>query len=211
MPSTRTRSSLTLARCSPRTSAPSRFSVCMRFPITGPARSTGASCEHRPGVPRLGKDPGQDRAGMESVARIQVLRTRRDARDDPVHQSPQNNLVARLARRDLVAERAVGMDRRVLEDVDHVRYLPLVVSPWCERFREVGAAAPMVLHAVIDPVAAGGRPGCEQGLRCALLAGKPRRCGPPIWLGGGPNFLFTAPPGRWGGGGGRRPLWVCFS
>src|SRR2546427_11910313 len=107
---------------------------------------------------------------MESVARIQVLRTRRDARDDPVHESPQNNLVARLARRDLVAERAVGMDRRVLEDVDHVRYLPLVVSPWCERFREVGAAAPMVLHAVIDPVAAGVAHGVGEGGEMPALA-----------------------------------------
>src|SRR5438067_9221050 len=90
-------------------------------------------------------DPGQDRARMEAVARVQVLGARGDRGHDAVDQRPQHELVARLARRDLVAEGAVGVDRRVLEDVDDVRDLPLLVLPRRERLDEVAAAAAVAL------------------------------------------------------------------
>src|ERR1700693_281531 len=94
---------------------------------------------------KLGDDSAQDRARVEAVARIQVLRARRYSGDDAVQKGAEHDLVAWFAGGDLVSESAVGVDRRVLENVEHVGDLPLLVLPRCQCLKEVAAAAPMVL------------------------------------------------------------------
>src|SRR5260370_24664316 len=89
---------------------------------------------------------------MEAVAGIETLRAGR-YRHDRVHQRSQHQLVARPARRDLVAERPVWMDGSILEEVKGIGHLPFGDPPRLQRLSEVRPAAPVTFCSVLEPVA----------------------------------------------------------
>ena len=91
---------------------------------------------------------------MKTIAWIQILWACGDGRHQAVQQRSHHELVAGLAGRNLVPERAVRPYGGVLKDVDHVGDLPLLVTPRLQRLEEVAAAAAMVFDALIEPVAA---------------------------------------------------------
>src|SRR5712692_7087139 len=129
---------------------------------------------------RQAEDPREDRARVESIAGVEVLWTRGDGGNHAVQQGAHHDLVAGLAGRDLVPEGAVGVDGRVLKDVDHVGDLPLLVSPRSQCFDEVAAAAAMVLNPVIDPVTAAVAHGGDQVVDADVVADDLVYLAPPV-------------------------------
>src|SRR5581483_10921050 len=169
------------------TLAPSRASssaTARPMPLLAPVTSATLPVSWRSMDPSLllSDDPRQYRARVKSVAGVQVLRARRDRGDDAVDERAQDDLVARLAGRDLVAERADLVDGRVLDDVDDVGDLPLLVLPLSERLGEVRAAAPVVLDAVVELVAPRVAHRRDQVVRAYLIRDHRVHVAPPVRL-----------------------------
>src|SRR5215467_2257821 len=105
------------------------------------------------GVPCPVKYPDHERARAKAIARVEILRAGGN-RDDRVHERPQHQLVARSARGDLIAERTVLVNGRVLKEVKWIRHLPFGDPPRLQRLGEVRPAASVALDAIIETVAA---------------------------------------------------------